>query len=336
MAYAKWVGGLLLAALLLSRPQAAALGAAQAMARWYATVAPSLFPFLTLLPLLTGEMAANIYDRLLGRAMDRMFGLRGAAAPAVVVGMIAGTPAGAVAARQAAAGSGMNRGQLHRLAAAMAGFSPAFLIGGIGAGMLDSARSGWMLWIAQTLTQLTMLLLLRGAWRGRSQSVSPMHRDSGEAPVRAAALILLGICGYMALFGSVAWALGTYLGQGPSNLLLCLMDVPSGAALVAEMTLSVKQRLILLSGLCGFGGLCVIAQGLGALRGCGMKWPEYLLLRVLAAAISAAYMALMLELPQRSTLDWAGAVCANPLATAGMAASMMALPVLCKWRKSIS
>ena len=77
----RWAGGLLLMALLLSRPQAAAQAAARAMAHWYAAVAPSVFPFLALMPLLTCREAARVYERALGRAMGALFDLPGAKSP---------------------------------------------------------------------------------------------------------------------------------------------------------------------------------------------------------------------------------------------------------------
>ena len=44
---------------------------------------------------------------------------------AMIIGMVAGMPAGVVAARDIAARSGMNRGQLHRVAVASSGFTEA-------------------------------------------------------------------------------------------------------------------------------------------------------------------------------------------------------------------
>ena len=75
----RFVGALLLAALLLSKPQAAAAGAIRAMAQWADSVAPSVFPFLALLPLLTSEEACAAYRAILGRAMGALFRLPGAA-----------------------------------------------------------------------------------------------------------------------------------------------------------------------------------------------------------------------------------------------------------------
>jgi len=191
----KWLGGMAVVALLLSKPQAASRGAAEAMARWYASVAPALFPFLALMPLLTSGEAAAAYEALLARPMGGCFRLPGAAAPGMIIGMAAGTPAGALAARNVAAEAGMNRGQLQRLVAATAGFSPAFLVGGIGVGMLNSAALGWKLWVAQLLTQITLMILLRGAWKRRMEGIEAVGGAVGDQPILGAVMGILTIWG---------------------------------------------------------------------------------------------------------------------------------------------
>ena len=335
MRWFKFLSGLALAALLLSAPQAAALGAARGMAQWYASVAPALFPFLALMPLLTCDEAATVYELLLGRAMRALFDLPGSAAPALAVGMIAGSPAGAVAARRIAARSGMDRGQLQRLAVAGAGFSPAFLVGGVGAGMLGSAALGWRLLLGQLLTQLTLLVATRRLWRDRVQPVEPLPEVAEASPVRSAVLVALTICGYMALFGALTGALRAWIGRGASNALLCLLDVPSGARLLAASGVEARIVLPLLAGMCGFGGICVAAQNLRALKGCGIPAGEYLAARLLAAGLCAGFVALMARFDGPVCLPF-DAVRQNPLAAAALVACALSVPVLVKMRKSIS
>ena len=96
------------------------------------------------------------------------------------------------------------------------------------------------------------------------------------------------------------------------------------------------KRLVLIAGMCGFGGLCLIAQNLGALKGCGVKLAECLGLRAVAAGVSMGYMALFLHLPEIDAGYRLGAIRANPLAAAGLAASLLAVPVVIGLKKSIS
>ena len=335
MRYLKGLGGLTLMALLLARPGAASRGAAEAMAHWRGTVAPALFPFLALLPLLTCDESARAYERLLGRAMGRLFGLPGGAAPAVIAGLVAGAPAGAIVARNVAARSGMNRGQLQRVAAASAGFSPAFLVAGVGAGMLGSAPLGWRLLMAQMMTQLTLMFMLRRAWRERTEPVPEVTERAQARPVCAAVLSVLTIGGYMALFGALSGAIEALLGRGPADALLCVMDVPSAARRVAGMGMGEGATLTLLAAMCGFGGLCVVAQSLGALAGCGVNAAEYVATRAVAAALNGLYMRLLTRLSAGG--GWTLArLAANPFAIASLAAALLCFPILAALNKSIS
>ena len=147
----KWFLGMALTGLLLSQPQAAADAARAAMAQWVHTVAPSLFPFMALMPLMTCPEAKDLYDRMLGKVMRRAFGLPGSAASPMIVGMIAGSPAGCVAARSVARAQGYTRGQLERVTFACCGLSPAFFISAIGAGMLGDVAAGHVLLRSQVM-----------------------------------------------------------------------------------------------------------------------------------------------------------------------------------------
>ena len=336
MKHLKWLGGLAAMALLLSRPQAAARGAAVAMAQWHASVAPALFPFLALMPLLTCGEAIEAYGSLMARPMEFCFKLPGAAAPGMIVGMAAGTPAGALAARDIAARSGMNRGQLQRLASATAGFSPAFLVGGVGAGMLRSPALGWKLLATQLLTQLTLLLWLRRAWAGRMEPVGAAGFAPEDRPIRGAVLGILTICGYMTLFGALAGALGEWTDRGIADAAICLLDVPSGALWMSGMALQECVMLPLIAGMCGFGGLCVIAQSLGALKGCGVNPWEYVGVRALAGLLSAGYMALLQRLPALRNSRLIEPIRENPLAAGALLATLLVIPMLIRRMKAYS
>ena len=211
----------------------------------------------------------------------------------------------------------------------------AFLVGGVGAGMLGSAALGWRLLLGQLLTQLTLLVATRRLWRDRLQPVEPLPEEAEASPVRSAVLVALTVCGYMALFGALTGALRAWIGRGASNALLCLLDVPSGARLLAASGVEARIVLPLLAGMCGFGGICVAAQNLRALKGCGIPAGEYLAARLLAAGLCAGFVALMARFDGLGRLPF-DAVRQNPLAAAALVACALSVPVLVKMRKSIS
>lgn len=289
MKHLKWLLGIALAMLVLKYPDAAAAGALRGAAQWYANVAPALFPFMALLPLITCREALEVYEKWLGGPMRTLFGLPGAAAPALVTGMLAGSPAGALAVRRAAANSQMSEGQVERLAVATCGLSPAYLIGGIGACLLGDPAKGRMLLRAQILTQLSLAWLFRGSAATRAKTVNIIEETRDDPSVRGAVLVVLGVCGYMALFGAIARAASRLIGDTAGRVLICLLDLPSGAA-VAAQSVPTAWRLPVLAGMCGFGGACIMAQNIGVLRDCGLRPVRFCAFRLLAAIMNAGFV----------------------------------------------
>ena len=313
--------------LLLCRPAAAALGALDAMVCWATTVAPAMFPFMALLPMLTSDVSGKLCARWIGRPMERLYRLPGQAASVMLVAMVGGSPAGALAARRA---SGLNRGQMKRLALCACGWSPAFLVGGVGVGMLGDATLGHTLLRAQLATQLLTPLLLRRAWRDDGERLFPLSQDEVEQPVRGAVLAILTVCGWMTLFGAVGKAAGALVGEARALPALCLADAISGMQHVSGLDIDPGAKLCAIAALCGLGGGCVALQNLSVLKPVGVKVMEYVLVRLLAAVEMAAFIWLQVA------LNWK--ICVifepRPLALAALCATALTFLTLLSMKKT--
>ncbi len=261
---------------MITQPQLCVDAAQRAMRMWFEAVAPALFPFLALMPLITGDVACAAYNRMFRGAM-RLFDLSGSAAPAVAIGMIAGSPGGAIAARRIAANAGLNMGSLRRLLPAITGVSPAFLIG-MGNAYLGGARIGARLAIVQAAAQLIMLLLMRFCTEDDPRPVAALpNNDTGA--VRGAVEAILVVCGYMVVFAVASNAL---IGGTP---LIAFIDLPGGFSLIADWNIGLKPMLI--GAAAGFAGICICAQNVRALAGCGVGWRDVLICRGVCACLCA-------------------------------------------------
>lgn len=295
MKKAKLTGAFFLLALILLRATQAVEGAQRAMALWVTNVAPALFPFLVLMPMLTGAEASMVYRTLFSGMMQPLFHLQGQAAPALVIGMIAGSPGGAIATMQLASGNGMRRGEAWRIALAVVGISPAFLIMGVGRGMYGSIVRGIRLALIQMFTQLFLLLFLRSFFKEETTLVKVDGRNAMDQPVRCAVETVLVICGYMVFFSSVGAAIAGMIGAEWGKLLLLIIDLPSGLAELAGRDFPAAN--FLLGAAIGFGGLCIGIQNLDALRKIGLSVGCYFAVRCMAAFIMGT--ACMLILPHQ-------------------------------------
>lgn len=305
--------------LMLCRPEDAANGAREGLCQWYYVVAPSLFPFMALMPLLTSPEASRFYERLLGGAMGRLFGLPGSAASPMIVGMIAGSPAGCAAARSVAAGEGYTRGQLERIAAACCGLSPAFFVSAVGAGMLGDVAMGHVLLRSQVASQLAMLALTR-LFCGDRGRIEIAAQDAVYNPV----LSIINVAGYMALFGAIAGALRM-------PWVRMVLDITAGSKYICESSLDIAWKLTALSALAGYGGLCVCAQNIGILKDCGVKPMKFVAMRLLAGLLAAGATLL------QTRIDWTGIPAINPqiISISCIFVAILAIPAILRLRKTI-
>ncbi len=311
--------GVGLALLMLCRPEDAANGAREALCQWYYVVAPALYPFMALMPLMTCPEANRFYNAALGGAMRRLFGLPGSAASPVIVGMIAGSPAGCAAARAVAMAEGYTRGQLERVAVACCGMSPAFFVSAVGAGMLGDVGMGHVLLRSQALAQVSMLALT-GAFCRDGGVIRRVESDTGGNPV----LTIINVAGTMALFGAVAGALRM-------PWLSLALEITAGSRRLCATDMEMQWKLAALSALAGYGGLCVCAQNIGVLRDCGVKPARFVLLRCLAGALAAGF-----SLVQTRLAD-TGIPSINPqtVSISCILAVFLAVPAVVRLRKTI-
>ncbi len=312
----KWLVGVLFLVFLLCDPAGAAEAARSAMHTWAESVAPALFPFMAVLPLLTGVEARRLYAHILSRPMRALFALPGQAAAAVTVGLLAGSPAGAIACAHIA--DSMNPREFKRMALMSCGMSPVYLISGIGVSLLCGHKAGFLLAGAQIFAQITSGLILRflpdarknggaGSVRGvrkaggssgsdfhsadfaeKTSVLHPTRLQRTENPLRTAAVNLLQVAGYMSLFAVIARFAGNLLGKAAGKAALMALDLPGGAAVAAKLTLSFPAKMALLGAMSGFGGVCIAAQNMAVLRPLGVKWREYLSAKCAHALICAA------------------------------------------------
>ena len=271
-------------ALILLRPQAAVNGAQKAMAAWYQSVAPAMFPFLALTPVLASPEACVLYKRAFGRVMGRLFALPGAAVPAILVSMLAGSPAGAIAIHRTAASGEIGRNDVLRLSIALCGLSPAYLILGVGQGLYGSAAFGWKLAGIQAALQLLLLAATR-RFRFAENNACNVDAVQRAGGVASAIESMLAVCAYMVLFGSVTAAAASLLGRNAGVFLLVLMDLPGGSAALAAS--SIPGKMVLQCACIGFSGLCIAFQNMDVLKSAGLNWAVLLGGKISNAALFA-------------------------------------------------
>ncbi len=124
-------------------------------------VIPALFPFFVINGVLMRLGFADDIGRLLKAPMKKLFGMSGSCAMAIMTGMICGYPSGAKAASELYKSGRCSKGEAERLLAYVNNASPAFLIAGVGASMLGSAKKGAIIYIIQLLSAFAVGMIMK-------------------------------------------------------------------------------------------------------------------------------------------------------------------------------
>lgn len=251
------------ALLLLWYPQAVQTGVRRGLAICGELLVPSLFPFLVLSGFVIRSGLASGIGRRLSPLMRRLFGFSGSAAAAMVISLIGGYPAGANAVAQLCEQGEIEQSEARRLLRCCVSAGPAFIIGGIGVGMLGSAKAGVLLLIAHWIAFAVVALIERDTYRPcrvRAAHVSGVGAAITDS-VHAATSSLLSMCGFVLLASGVL-SLTDALGGAALPpvwrcLLACITEVSTGCVEAAGMG---KLTPFWLGAALGFGGVSVHGQ----------------------------------------------------------------------------
>lgn len=303
---------------LLRFPAAAATGVSRGLSVCGEVIIPSLFPFLVLTGVFIRTGLASRVGYLSGAVTGRLFGLSGGSASVLLIGMIGGYPAGAVAVRELLERREIDRREALRLLTFCVNGGPAFIIGTVGARLLGSAYKGLLLYAAQLLACLLLAVFSKRGATAPAQS-HPVMRNSSlsaafSAAIERATTSVLTMSGFVLLFSALltlteaSGIKGVMLlpftgSKTAAALYTALWEVSCGTMELAGCRVGGPLLAFLLGAALGWGGISVSMQIGGMLS-------EHLLLRasywlgrlqhaLLGGALSALLFAFM-PMPQHA------------------------------------
>lgn len=259
-----------------------------------ATLVPSLFPLFVLSRLLGALGLPEFLSRKLGKAMQKLFGIPGAGAQALVLGLCGGYPLGATVVAELRRDGQLSRDEAERLLAFSNNSGPAFIIGAAG-GVFGSAKAGALLYAAHILSAFCTGL----CFRRKSSEQTDRLPVTGNTPLSAAVFTdavtgalesCARLCAYVCFFGAVTALFGSFRflpGLG-SAFVLGIFELGGGIGALAgwqpgPLTMALAGFLL------GWGGLSVHGQTLGAVAQTDIKCARHLFGRALCGLFAAGF-----------------------------------------------
>lgn len=308
----------LLLVTLLIFPQPLLDAARGSLLLWAKIVVPSLFPFMVCTSILVGLGAAQTLGPLLSPVMKPLFGVSGAGALPLFLGLLCGYPMGAKLIGTLLEEREITPEEADRLMTFCNHPGPLFVLGTVGSGLLGSPAAGYFLLAVIPLAGLITGLIFRifGRRNAAASKNKPVHRRAVKPfsqvlteAVTGSAATLITVGGFILLFGVLAealrlWGVLSWLPTGMQALVIGLLEMTTGANLAVKAALPLRPTLALLAGMLAWGGCSIHAQIAGVLQGSGVSISHYIRAKALHGLLAGvgAYLAYPLIFGQNKTV----------------------------------
>lgn len=267
-------------------------------------ILPSLFPFFVLSVLLNRLGLPGYLGRLLTPLASRVYGVTGAGASALLIGLTGGYPLGAAYIADMERSGAITAREGERLLAFCNNSGPAFIIGAVGAGAFGSGKAGLLLYLCHVLSAMLTGLFFRQ--KDYYQEIPPLQLDtvyiSQALPeaVKQAMGALLNVCGFVMCFtvlvglldaggafsllcGQLSAVFGLEL-QFTHAALTGVLELGSAAGALRGLS-PTPLNMALAAGILGWGGISVHFQTLAVLAGSKIKGALHFAGRLISASI---------------------------------------------------
>lgn len=298
---------------LLIFPQEALSSARDGLLLWYHSVLPALFPFMILC---TATLRLGILDQALLRLYKPfhfIFGCSPYGAFAILTGFLCGFPMGAKITSDLKGQGKITDSEALWLMGFVNNLSPAFLLSYLAYDQMQQPNIRW-LFLGNILGSSLLYGLVSsrralppaaslpgtaGHLKHQMTFYAPDTNPSDAVNVSSffdiiddcisssvSNIVRLGV--YIMLFSILNGALAVLLpGEKlPALLLRASVEVTGGIRLLAQASLPLNLRFLLVNALCTFGGFCALAQSLGLARMDRKTFFYYIKSRVSATLLS--------------------------------------------------
>lgn len=280
-------------ALLLVRSAVAGEAVRRGLTLCARSVIPALFPYFVVSGLFTSLGFAEGVGRRLAPVTEHLFGVGGAGASALFLGLLGGYPVGGRTAGQLYRAGRLEKDEAQRLLAFCNNAGPSFILGVVGLGCFQSLRAGVLLYVIHALSAVLVGVLQKKKGRPRRSAPRPLSPPEKILPafirsVQDSAGAMVRICGFV-VFALVVQALLAELTGITHPAALGFIELTGGVVRLG----SSPSDFVWAATLLGWGGLSVHGQTAAVLAGTGLRMDRYFLGKLLQAAVSAvlAYMA---------------------------------------------
>lgn len=257
---------------------------------------PALFPFMVASSIIVSSGAGAYICKPFGRISQSLMGIGADGICAVTLGWLCGFPVGAKCAAELYDGGRIGDEEYNRVICVSGIPSPAFLIGAVGKGMMNSESSGVLLYAATLVSSVIIGIILHRFCK--SSDENPCKRDAEKiekgfpqvltGAITESSMGIISVCAFVVFFsaflGVMDGAMSVFcISEEIRAGIFCVFELTSGISKISILNTSLMLPLAALA--VGWSGLSVHFQIISVCSGRGMRQIRYFLCCVLRAVL---------------------------------------------------
>lgn len=285
---------------------------------WYSSILPTTFPFIVICNLLIYYDGISLYSKFLGPLICKPLGLSKNCSFPIVASVLCGYPLGAKYCVDLYSMNYINRSEYERLLNIASNVGPLFLIGSVAGTLLKNISLGYILLIGNYLSIIFIGLITKKK-RTNANLSSPLYSkyepiDFGTAiknAIQNGINTTLSIGGFIIIFSVLISLIKncTYFYTSfekletiinlPSGTLYSLflgsIEMTNGCNIISTLSLPLVIKLSIISFICSFSGLAVIAQVSSFVSETKINYVKYIILKIIQGIFSSVLTYVLLK-----------------------------------------
>lgn len=275
---------------------------------WFKAMLPTLFPFLVICNLLISYDGITVYSKILGPLLCKPLGLSKSCSFPLAASFLCGYPLGAKYCTDIYELGYIDRKEYIRLLNVASNCGPLFIVGSVALAMLGNVKLGYILLIANYLSLIIIGFITKTKASSSSlESKMPTIKIKNfgvafKEAIDNALTTTLTVGGFIILFSvviaiiknnaqiSIVFNNIESLINLPKDSLYALflgsIEITNGCNILATSSLTLPFKLSIISFLCSFSGLSIIAQVTSFTSKHDVPTARYMLLKLVQGIVS--------------------------------------------------
>lgn len=248
-------------------------------------VFPSLFPTMIIGNLLVKNNVWKIIPTFIKNIFKKLFGYNDAMISIFIISMFTGSPSNGMYINEYLEKKIINEKEAETLLCTTHFINPLFVIGGVGKGIFNSTKIGFIILLTLYLNNFIKAFILREKNTNENKTINENNTNiikDFTNVVKNSLNALLMIFGIIIIFNLLISLITNIflLNNITSVILNGLLEMTGGVISIETLNINFYLKLLLAYYFLNFGGLCIQMQTLGMLQNKKIRYLKYLIFRV--------------------------------------------------------